>query len=334
MSRVTKLLTWMLVMSLALAGCGLRPPPAPVHEAEIFKPATKSDRVSFLDQKALAELEATIDTVYRFGSGDVLSLQVIGRPEISGNHVVGPDGRITVPVAGAVKVADLSREEAAQAVRRSLERYYVNPSVIFRVEQYTSNRVTVLGRVQVPGQLAFDHSPTLLEALAKAGSLPVIDKQATLTRCAIFRGRDKIIWVDLKRLINGGETAYNVRLAKGDLVYIPDSSDTMVYVLGAVHRPGAYRLTPDMSVMDALSQAGGPNEDGSSGSIGIYRPSRKLTERIALKELMTSERRVNFGLEEGDVIFVPKTGMADFGYISRQLAAGLSLLTIGTLLSK
>lgn len=338
MSRVTKLLshalTWVLMASLILTGCGLRPPPAPVHEAEVFKPATKSDRVSFLDQKALAELEATIDPVYRFGPGDVLSLQVIGRAEISGNHVVGPDGRITVPVAGAVKVADLSREEAAQAVRRSLERYYVNPSVIFRVEQYTSNRVTVLGRVQVPGQLAFDHAPTLLEALAKAGSLPVIDKQATLTRCAIFRGRDKIIWVDLKRLINGGETAYNVRLAKGDLVYIPDSSDTMVYVLGAVHRPGAYRLTPDMSVMDALSQAGGPNEDGSSGSIGIYRPGRKLTERIALKELMTSERRVNFGLEEGDVIFVPKTGMADFGYISRQLAAGLSLLTIGTLLSK
>lgn len=44
----------------------------------------------------------------------------------------------------------------------------------------------------------------LLDALARGGSLPVLDKQATLTRCAIFRGREKVIWVDLKRLLNRG----------------------------------------------------------------------------------------------------------------------------------
>ena len=321
-------------VALALAACAGRPPESVPHEAAQFRPAAKSDRVEFLDAKALAELESGIDPVYRLGPGDQVALQVIGRPEVSGRHVVGPDGRITVPVAGAVKIAELSREEAAGAVRRSLDRYYVEPSVILGVEQYTSHRITVLGRVQVPGQLAFDHAPTLLEALAKAGSLPVIDKQATLTRCAIFRGRDRIIWVDIKRLLNGGETAYNIRLAKGDLIYIPDSSDTMVYVLGAVHRPGAYRLTPDMSVMDALAQAGGPNEDGHEGAIGVYRPGRQLTERISLANLYRADRRVNYSLEEGDVIYVPRTGMAEFGYVSRQLAAGLSLLTVGTLFAK
>lgn len=321
-----------VALTLVLVACAGRPPDRVLGEADRFKPAAKSDRVEFLDAKALADLEAGIDPVYRVGMGDVLGVQVIGRAELSGRHTVGPDGRITVPVAGAVKVADLSREEAARAVGKALDRYYVKPAVVLGVEQYTSHRVTVLGRVQVPGQLAFDHAPTLLEALAKAGSLPVIDKQATLTRCAIFRGRDRIIWVDLKRLLNGGETAYNIRLAKGDLVYIPDSSDTMVYVLGSVHRPGAYRLTPDMSVMDALAQAGGPNDDGNSGRLGIYRPGRQLAETISLANLYKSDRRVNFSLEEGDVVYVPKSGLAEFGYVSRQLAAGLSLLTISTLL--
>jgi polysaccharide export outer membrane protein len=322
-----------LLLALALAalasGCATREPAAAEPRVPAFKPVEKSDHVVFPSAEELAALEAPVDPVFRLGSGDVLSLQVWGRPELSGRHTVGPDGVITVPVAGPLKVGMFTREEAARSVRASLERYYTDPSVQFSVEQYVSNRVTVLGRVQNPGLLSFEHPPTLLEVLAKAGSLPVIDKQATLTRCAIFRGRDKVIWVDLKRLLNGGQTSLNLRMRPGDLVYIPDSADTMVYVLGAVHRPGAYRLTPDMSVMDALATAGGPNEDGQPKEIGIYRPARQAVERIALQSLMDGGRRVNFALEEGDVIFVPKSNLAEFGYFMRQIAPGLSLLTIG-----
>jgi polysaccharide export outer membrane protein len=294
-----------------------------------FKAVEKSDRVVFPSAEALAELEAPVEAVYRLGAGDVLSLQVWGRPELSGRHTIGPDGVISVPVAGPLPVAQLTRSEAAGRVQQALERYYLNPSVLFGVEQYVSNRVTVLGRVQNPGLISFDQPPTLLEVLAKAGSLPVIDKQATLTRCAIIRGREKIIWVDLKRLLNGGEVHLNLRMRAGDLVYIPDSSDTMVYVLGAVHRPGAYRLSPDMSLMDALATAGGPNEDAQPRDIAIHRPARQAVERIALQDLMDASRRVNFALEEGDVIYVPKSGIAELGYVSRQIAAGLSLITFG-----
>jgi polysaccharide export outer membrane protein len=314
-----------------LAGCALTSPP-PESRVPPFKSAEKSDHVVFPSSAELAELEAPEEPVVRLGAGDVLNLQVWGRPELSGKHTVGPDGVISVPVAGQTQVGSLTREEAGARVRLALERYYVDPSVQFGVEQYNSNRITVLGRVQNPGLLSFDHPPTLLETLAKAGSLPVIDKQATLTRCAIFRGREKVIWVDLKRLLNGGQTALNLRMRPGDLVYIPDSADTMVYVLGAVHRPGAYRLTPDMSVMDALATAGGPNEDAQAAEIGVYRPARQAVEHIALQNLMDARQKVNYALEEGDVIYVPKSGIAEFGYVSRQLAAGLSLMTFSTLL--
>jgi len=323
-----------VLLSALLGGCATHTPTEAQMRVPSFKPAEKSDHVVFPSPEALAELEAPVDPVYRLGAGDVLSVQVWGRPELSGRHTVGPDGVISVPMAGPTPVAQLTREEAAGLVRQGLERFYVDPNVLFGVEQYVSNRVTVLGRVQNPGLLSFDHPPTLLEVLAKAGSLPVIDKQATLTRCAIFRGREKMIWVDLKRLLNGGQVHLNLRLKPGDLVYIPDSSDTMVYVLGAVHRPGAYRLTPDMSVMDALATAGGPNEDAQPREIGVYRPARQAVERIALQNLMDARRHVNFALEEGDVIFVPKSGIAEFGYVSRQIAAGLSLMTFGAVLGK
>ena len=325
---------WLALAALAalFAGCATPVPPAPDSRPAAFRPAEKSDHVVFPAADALAALEAPEDPVFRLGAGDVLSLQVWGRPELSGRHTVGPDGVITVPVLGPTKVAMLTREEAAGRVRAGLDRFYVDPAVRFQVEQYQSNRVTVLGRVQNPGQLSFDHPPTLLEALAKAGALPVIDKQATLTRCAIFRGREKMIWVDLKQLLNGGNVSLNLRMRPGDLVYIPDSADTMVYVLGAVHRPGAYRLTPDMSVMDALATAGGPNEDAQPREIGVYRPARQAFERIALQDLMDGRQRVNFALQEGDVIYVPKSGLAELGYFMRQIAPGLSVLTLGAAL--
>jgi polysaccharide export outer membrane protein len=186
----------------------------------------------------------------------------------------------------------------------------------------------VLGRVERAGMQKFPHPPTLAEVLANAGAMPILDKQATLTRCAIMRGRDKLIWVDLKALLNG-DPAYNLRMKKGDIVFIPDSSDTSVYVLGAVTKPGSYRLTPRMTVLDALAQAGGPTENAEATRIGIYRAGAKQVEIIDMAVLVDPARRVNFALEDGDVLFVPNSGIADFGYIMRQIAPAMSVLTFG-----
>jgi len=313
-----------------LGGCASTLPRAATANAPfVFEPADKSENIDYLDPEALALFEAPIDPVYRLGAGDQLTVEVWGRPEVSGSHLVGPDGRITMPLVGPVRLADTTREEAARDVQHMLSSYYQRPSVVLRIDQYTANRVTVLGRVQNPGTIQFEEQPTLLEALARAGSLPVIDKEATLTRAAVFRGREQVVWVDLRQLLNRVNPAYNIRLRSGDLIYIPDSSDTMVYVLGAVHRPGAYRLTPDMALLDALAQAGGPTEDGDPSGIAIYRPERRALQGTPLQALVTGERLLNFSLEEGDVIFVEKRGIAKTGYVLRQLLPGLTFMTLG-----
>jgi len=319
----------LLALAFAAAGCSTMAIPNAPQNVAAFKPAEKSDKVNYADRATLADFESESDPVYLLGEGDHLNIQVVGRPEISAKHIIGPDGRISLPLAGTIRISAQTREEAAAVVEKALQRYYTKPAVALNVEQYVANRVTVLGRVQNPGAITFDKVPTILEVLARAGALPVIDKQATLTRCAVFRGRDKVIWIDLKHLLTRSDPAYNIRLKPNDIVYIPDSGDTSVYVMGAVHRPGAYRLTPDMSLLDALAQAGGPNEDAAAGEIAIYRPGRQALERAPLASLMTADRRSNFALEEGDIVFVPKSGIAEVGYFLRQVLPGLSLLTVG-----
>ena len=313
-----------------MGGCVSNPPVALTGAAQAapFRSPEKAAHTTLMSKEDLALLEEAANPVYQIGSGDTVRVDVFGRPEVSGKHMVGPDGRITVPIIGDIALSERTREEGRHLLEQRLREYFTAPHVTLAVDDYASTQVTVLGRVERAGMQKFPHPPTLAEVLAGAGAMPILDKQATLTRCAILRGRDKLIWVDLKALLNG-DPAYNLRMKKGDIVFIPDSSDTSVYVLGQVLRPGSLRLTPRMTLLDAISQSGGPNEDARPSQIGVYRAGANKVEVIAFDELIDPSRKLNFALEDGDVVFVPRSSLAEFGYLMRQISPGLSVLTFG-----
>jgi polysaccharide export outer membrane protein len=311
-----------------LVACTTLPEVPPIEERpapEDFEPVEEASQ-EIASKADLALLEESEEPVYLFGSGDILQIDVYERPEVSGRHVIGPDGIITLPLVGDVRLANMTREQAREELTVRLRPYFTHPHVTIGVQEYVSNQVTVLGRVESPGRQRFDHPPTLAEVLANAGALPILDKQATLTRCAIMRGRNKLIWVDLKALLNG-DLAYNIRMKKGDIVFIPDSADTSVYVLGAVITPGSYRLTPGMTILDALAQAGGPSRDAQPRQIGVYRAGAQEVEILEFGAIIAPDRQTNFALEDGDVVFVPESGLGRFGYAMRQIAPALAILT-------
>lgn len=300
-----------------------------------FQAQNKERQISSVE--LLKEFEAPTDDVYRVGEGDELNIQVWDRKELSGKHQIGPDGKISLPLVGTIPLSGLTRDEVADTVKDNLLEYYENVYVTVNVEKYVSNRVFILGRVSHPGALSFEAQPTLLEAITRAGSLPVSgtgSEKAALTRCSIFRGRDKVIWIDLKRLLSQGDTSLNLRLQRNDIIYIPDADDQLIYVLGEVRSPGAYRLTPDMSLMDAIALAGGPNTDASNNHIQIIRPGQGLKQEIALKDLLKPNRKLNFSLEEGDIIYVPKRNLAKFGYLMEKVSPFASLLLLGKAIAK
>lgn len=315
---------------VALSACAPLPPgpDASLSGAALGFQPVEETKVDLMSKAGLALLEESVNPVYLLGEGDVLRVDVFGRHELGGKFVVGPDGVITLPLMGSVAVASLTREQAQVRIDDRLRDYFTQPYVTVGVEEYTSNYITVLGRVQSAGRQRFANPPTLAEVLANAGAMPILDKQATLSRCAIMRGRDKLIWVDLKALLNG-DLAYNLRMKKGDMVFIPDSSETAVYVLGEVPKPGSYRLTPRMTVLDALAQAGGPSADAAPKKIGLYRAASRQSQLLDYARLLGAERTGNFALEDGDVLFVPTSGLADFGYFLRQISPAISVLTFG-----
>ncbi len=297
--------------------------------------AVRDNQRVFTPEEIVQRFEAPEMTSYTLGNGDEISVDVWNHPELSGHQVIGPDGKITVPIAGVIKVSDLTREDAQRAIAAAIARYYSDLSVTLRVDRYTSYRIYILGRAGVPGILQFDTQPTLLDVVTRAAGLPGTtggpDKPG-LGRCAILRGRDQIIWVDLRELFSQGSMALNIRLARNDMVYLPDSGDGLVYVLGEVKRPGAVRLTPTMSFLEAFSQAGGSTEDASENKIEVIRSVSGVQREIRLSDLLAGPQHLNFALQEGDILYVPRRTMAKFGYVlakTTSLSAFAVLATVG-----
>jgi polysaccharide export outer membrane protein len=304
-----------------------QPPPG-------FQVRSKENKLSTED--VIRAFEAPRVTSYTLGTGDEITVDVWGHPELSGHHVVGPDGKITIPVTGVMTVIDLSREDAQKNISAALGKYYSDLLVTLRVDKYSSFRVNILGRVSSPGALLFDSQPTLLDVVTRAGGLPIggvgADK-AGLGRCAIIR-RDQMIWMDLKELVSHGNLSLNIRLARNDLVYLPDAGDQLVYVLGEVQRPGAFRLTPDMTFFDAFTQAGGLNEDAAADKIALISSVTGAQKEIKLKDLLATPKGLNFALEEGDIIYAPRRTMAKVGYVLQKAGTLSSFAIVGTALTK
>ncbi len=296
----------------------------------LFLPRQPEHAVTPLDM--LHEFDAQPETDYRLAEGDEIKLDVWGRPELSGKHVVGPDGKITLPYAGTLKVVDLTRSEVESASLKIWRDYYEDLKVTVSVEHYEGNRIFVLGRVAAPGVLHFDRQPTVLEAVARAGGMPTVgssNEKPGLRRCILFRGSDKVAWIDLHSLLTGANTAFNIHLQRDDTLYLPDGDDQLVYVMGEVLRPGAINLTPNMTFMDALAQAGGPTKDGSS-KIHLVRHSAGIDREIAMNQIVKNGPSPDVTLRDGDIIYVPRTGLAKVGYVMQQLSPATTYLLFAT----
>jgi len=309
----------------------MTPSSLPLAPDEVFHRTERKRAFTSADQ--LRDFELPDDGTYHLGEGDVIVIEVWDRQDLSGRHTIGPDGQVTLPVVGPVRLVDLTREEAAETVSATLGRYYTALVVTVRVEQYVSNRVLVLGRVTRPGLITFETPPTLLEAITMAGDLPVGGlgaEKAALGRCAIFRGRDRIVWVELRKLLTGENPALNLRLRRNDVVYIPDADDQLIYVLGEVQKPGAFRLTPDMSLMDAFASAGGLTRDAAPDRIHVIRPGQGVNREVSLDEILKPDSPATIALAEGDILYAPKRGLAEVGYMLEKLNLFTSYIVLGT----
>jgi polysaccharide export outer membrane protein len=321
----------MLISGFVLAATLLSATLSRGQDTVPFQTPRKMDRIS--PAEVLAAFEAPVEEDYILGEGDEVSVDVAGRAELSASHLIGPDGNITLPYVGEMHFAGLTRTAAAKEAFEAWSPFYESLNVTVKVTKYESNMIFVLGRVATPGVLHFDVQPTLLEAVTRAGGLPVggvgADK-AALARCMIFRGKNKLVWIDLRSLLNGQNLALNIRLQRNDTLYIPDSDDQLVYVMGEVKKPGAIGMTPNMTFLTALAQAGGPTDDAKKGRIRLIRPSSGMERDIDLEDFYRGGSNPNVTLQDGDILYVARSKLGSMGYVLQKITPLTTYLLFAT----
>jgi polysaccharide biosynthesis/export protein len=291
---------------------------------------------------ALASLQAfegTGDEEYRLGCGDQISIMVVGHAEATGKQIVGPDGIVTLPYVGGVKVSDLTRGDAAKAITQALTPFYQNPSVVVGVDVYASNNILILGAVAHPGLMQLDGPATLLSVMTRAGmgvepATTIVGKPTGVPeRVAIFRGNQNIMWTDFKQLLENADPRLQTRMRKNDVVYVPSPHERYVSVFGEVLHPGLVDLQNGSTLVQLLAESGGIITDraGQHPKIQIIHEFTGSIQTVDYADILQS-KKLELKLEDGDIIYVPQSKFERVSVTFVKISPLLSIATLATLL--
>ncbi|MEO0856269.1 MAG: SLBB domain-containing protein [Bacteroidota bacterium] len=180
--------------------------------------------------------------------------------------------------------------------------------VYARTDLQDERTVSIVGRVREPGTYPLFEGMALYDLLFQGGGLTddefletVLLERADLYRPTEDRIRERIVRFDLAETLRG-EGLADLVLEPGDEVRIYEREveeqveDPFVLVSGAVASPGRYRLRENMTVEDAILQAGGYAEGALEGRVEVTR----MTERATGLRAETSEVAVQSSALFGD----------------------------------
>jgi polysaccharide biosynthesis/export protein len=217
------------------------------------------------------------------GPGDSVALHVFGQPDMDTVLGVTDNGTVNVPLAGSVPVAGLSADAAARRVEKALKDggYLLDPHVTLTVTASLSQRVSVLGEVRNPGRYPVDSKTTVVDLLAEAGGLTELGSDTVYVLRTESGGQIKRYSVSLKGLSDQRHQAPSQLIVAGDQLVVPRAEQ--FYIMGEVQKPDKYKLEPNMTVMQAISLAGGLTAKGTYRRVEIKRVGKNGTEIVKPK---------------------------------------------------
>lgn len=263
---------------------------------------------------------------YRIGVGDLLVIRVFGHPDLGGEQPVNNLGQIRLPMIKEIQAACLTEAELTAVITEKLSKYLRDPQVDIFVKEYRSQPVAVMGAVAHPGRFLLQRRVRLLELLANAGgpapnagsTVFVIHSTDRLT-CELKPGENEETEADDAK--QAGLTTYKLRdlmmgapeanryVEPGDIISIPDADQ--VFLTGNVLRPGPLPLKGQLTLLDAISMAGGLQPEASKKNIRVIRHTGDGTrdEMVYNLEDIEKKRKPDVLLMPNDIIAVSSSAI-------------------------
>lgn len=165
------------------------------------------------------------DPEYLMLPGDQLNVFVYSAPELNQTLIVGPDGRVVMPLARPIMAANLTIEQLEQRLRDALQNQLVDPDVELSPLSYGSQRIFVGGEVGQPGIYELPGQIGTLEAVFMAGGFTNTSKSKNVVLVRRHpSGAPMIKVINLKSLLNNAKHTDMTPLRRGDVIYVPRST--------------------------------------------------------------------------------------------------------------
>jgi polysaccharide export outer membrane protein len=260
---------------------------------------------------------------YLIGPEDVLNVEVWNQPDISREVIVNYEGEITIPPIKKLSVMGLTVSQLEEKLAEALSRYLIDPIVFVTIKEFNSQRVTALGEIRT-GMYTLKRRTTLVEFLGQIGG-PT--DNADTYHIRLIKKDKKVFVYDFNELLKDPQKSKSVIVTGGDTVYVPPLEFNKVLVVGEVKNPSIVPIKGRLSLLDAITEAGGYTRDAVLKSIIVIRGELGSQEgiRINLNEILKkADLSQNIELQSGDIVYVPTTFIVHIERFLRAVAYPLT----------
>jgi polysaccharide biosynthesis/export protein len=267
-------------------------------------------------QPAAAQKESLL-----IGPGDLIQVDVLDTPEMEQQVRVTDEGNAPLAYVGNVKVGGMTPGAAAEAIQLLLisKNVMKHPQVTVRVQEYSTQDVSVLGQVHTPGAYPLTTPQPVLRVLSLAGGVTdLADRQVTIKRHGSPEQLTYTLSNDPQKMLTDMVMVY-----PGDIVMVPNAP--VIYIMGDVGRPGGYAMSSNAShltLLQAIARAGSANKTSVPSKVRLIRNTGDGAKETRVHlDAMEKGKIPDIDLQANDIIFVPFSWMKNVAMSGSTIAA-------------
>ena len=293
-------------------------------ESAILDETSRNEVEDARIRKRLMEIDMEEEPAYNMNAGDKVEIRVYDHPDLSITTRIGPDGMVGFAFMGQVKLSGMTIAQGAECIREGLAPYVKNPVVSITVLEVQSETATIAGACAKPGVYGISNSTRLADFYAMAGSSAErlfngVDVDVADLEHSILVRHGEILPIDFRKAIDKGDMLNNVRIRKGDYVFIAQRMEASVIICGEVKNPHKRLYEPGMGLIETLATAGWLTEMHWKHVIIIRDGlSHPRLYKVNIDGILAGKCR-NVMLKAGDIIYVPKDNLSEYNVFVKKL---------------
>lgn len=247
-----------------------------------------------------------VEEEYRVALDDILHIKFVNVPELNEEQQIRPDGYISLPYLGSYYVAGKTINQIEEELTSEYSKILVSPEIYVTVPQYlTQLRELKKDLHTAPRGLSrlVTVRPDGFVTFPMVGDIFVANKTMSEVQEYVDPQYNKI------------SPSLHVT------IFLEQHAGSMVYLLGVVNEPGAYKITKPITILEAMALAGGTTEDAELGSVLVLRKMNKkiIGTRVDVASSLSLESGgYQFFLAPDDIVYVPQTQLSSRANVMEQ----------------